>query len=63
MAVSHSFFDFHPENRYIKAMSTTKHIIEELKKELHAVTSDAAFKNVGTVTEVKDGIARISGLS
>jgi F-type H+-transporting ATPase subunit alpha len=44
-------------------MSTTKHIIEELKKELHAVTSDAAFKNVGTVTEVKDGIARISGLS
>jgi F-type H+-transporting ATPase subunit alpha len=44
-------------------MSTTKHIIEELKKELHAVSSDTSFTNVGMVTEVKDGIARISGLS
>jgi len=44
-------------------MSNAKQIIEELKAELAGITSDTEFENIGKVIELKDGIARISGLS
>ena len=45
-------------------MSTTKDfIVEELKKQISVFKADAEERSVGTVIEVGDGIARISGLS
>jgi len=45
-------------------MSITKDfIVEELKKQIAGFTASAETKTVGTVTEVGDGIARVSGLS
>lgn len=44
---------------------TTKHkdiIIETLKKEIQGFNADPAVEHVGYVTEVGDGIARLSGL-
>src|SRR3989344_3811321 len=38
-------------------------IIEKLKKEISQYKDDTAFEHVGVVTEVGDGIAKISGLS
>ncbi len=38
-------------------------IIEKLKKEIAGFKHDAEFEHVGLVTEVGDGIAKISGLS
>ncbi len=44
-------------------MNNAKHIIDVLKKELSDVKIEAGFENVGHVTEIKDGIARVSGLT
>lgn len=44
-------------------MNSAKQIIETLKQELADVKIEAGFENVGKVTEIKDGIARVSGLS
>ena len=45
-------------------MATTKdRIIESLKQEIEGFTTDPAVEHVGTVTEVGDGIARMTGLS
>lgn len=44
-------------------MNSAKQIIEELKKEISHAAASPEFQNVGTVLEVKDGIARISGIS
>src|SRR3989344_9182855 len=38
-------------------------IIEKLKKEIAGYQDDIQFEHVGVVTEVGDGIAKISGLS
>ena len=38
-------------------------IIEKLKKEIAGYKDDTQFEHVGVVTEVGDGIAKISGLS
>ena len=38
-------------------------IIEKLKKEIAGYQDDTHFEHVGLVTEVGDGIAKISGLS
>src|SRR3989344_7674637 len=38
-------------------------IIEKLKKEIAGYQDDTKFEHVGVVTEVGDGIAKISGLS
>src|SRR3989344_8090902 len=38
-------------------------IIEKLKKEIAGYQDDTQFEHVGVVTEVGDGIAKISGLS
>jgi F-type H+-transporting ATPase subunit alpha len=44
-------------------MTNAKHILDTLKKELADVKITANFENIGQVTEIKDGIARVSGLS
>ena len=44
-------------------MNSAQHIIDTLKKELSEAKIEAGFENVGHVTEIKDGIARVSGLS
>ncbi|MCK9351840.1 MAG: F0F1 ATP synthase subunit alpha [Candidatus Paceibacterota bacterium] len=44
-------------------MNNAKHIIDTLKKELADVKIEAGFENIGRVIEIKDGIARVSGLS
>ena len=44
-------------------MNSAKNIIDALKKELAEIKIEAGFENVGHVTEIKDGIARVSGLS
>jgi F-type H+-transporting ATPase subunit alpha len=44
-------------------MNNAKHIIDVLKKELSEAKIEADFENIGHVTEIKDGIARVSGLS
>ena len=44
-------------------MSDKASVIEALKKQLHEFKSEAKMEHVGTVLEVGDGIARISGLS
>ena len=36
-------------------------IIEKLKKEIAGYKDDTKFENIGIVTEVGDGIAKISG--
>ena len=38
-------------------------IIEKLKREIANYKDDTKFEHVGLVTEVGDGIAKISGLS
>ncbi|MCX6739220.1 MAG: F0F1 ATP synthase subunit alpha [Candidatus Parcubacteria bacterium] len=44
-------------------MNSVKNIIETLKQELADIKIETGFENVGHVTEIKDGIARVSGLS
>jgi len=44
-------------------MNSAKNIIDTLKRELSDVKIEAGFENVGHVIEIKDGIARVSGLS
>ena len=44
-------------------MSTKDHIVENLKKQIQQFQAGATVEKVGTVVEVGDGIARISGLS
>ncbi|MFA5830681.1 MAG: F0F1 ATP synthase subunit alpha [Candidatus Paceibacterota bacterium] len=44
-------------------MNSAKNIIETLKRELADVKIEAGFENIGRVLEIKDGIARVSGLS
>lgn len=41
----------------------TRHIIQTLKKEIEGAQIETKFQNVGTILELKDGIARIEGLS
>lgn len=43
-------------------MASTKHIIEELKQEIEGFKGSTSREEVGTVLEVFDGIARVSGL-
>ncbi|MBP6854947.1 MAG: F0F1 ATP synthase subunit alpha [Candidatus Pacebacteria bacterium] len=43
-------------------MSNTKHIIEQLKSEIAGFHGDVTREEIGTVLEVGDGIARVSGL-
>lgn len=43
-------------------MSNTKHIIEQLKNEIAGFHGDVTREEIGTVLEVGDGIARVSGL-
>ncbi|HCM67720.1 MAG TPA: F0F1 ATP synthase subunit alpha [Candidatus Kerfeldbacteria bacterium] len=42
---------------------THDHIVEHLKKQIQQFQAEATVEKVGTVVEVGDGIARISGLS
>ncbi len=44
-------------------MNNKDYIIEELKKQIQGIKRDSQEKKVGTVLEVGDGIAKISGLS
>lgn len=44
-------------------MSKSDHIIEQLKEQINQYAPKVAIEKVGTVLEVGDGIARISGLS
>lgn len=44
-------------------MSTKDHIVETLKKEIADFKASAVEEKVGTILEVGDGIARLSGLS
>ncbi len=44
-------------------MSDAKRIVEELKKEIEGLDLGAKQSNVGEIVELKDGIARISGIS
>ena len=43
-------------------MSSTKHIIEELQSQIAGFKGDTTREEIGTVLEVGDGIAQVSGL-
>ena len=38
-------------------------IVEEIKREIQSLQSKAGAKNVGIITEIGDGVARVDGLS
>ena len=44
-------------------MSSKDQIVQQLKKQIEDFKTEATLEKVGTVVEVGDGIAKISGLS
>ena len=52
-----------PNNKRKNMSSQKDYIIEQLKKRIEEFKTEAKTEKVGTVVEIGDGIAKISGLS